>query len=81
MDAPMEEVLDSIPFPEDMRQALIAGEGSKGALLSSVLDWERGDFVAERGVDAATVGDAHYDALAWADKAAEQLFDDRAAVA
>ena len=81
MDAPMEEVLESIPFPDDMRQALIAGEGPKGTLLGSVVDWERGDFDPERGIDAATVGDAHYDAIAWADKAAEQLFDDRAAVA
>ena len=81
MDAPMTEVLDSIPFHEDMRQALIAGEGRKGALLGSVLDWERGDFTAHRGLDAAVVSDAHYEALAWADKAAEQLFDDRAAVA
>lgn len=81
MDAPMDEVLDAIPFADDMRQALIAGEGAKGALLSSVLDWERGDFEPDRGIEAATVGNAHYDALAWADKAAEQLFDDRAAVA
>lgn len=81
MDAPMTEVLDSIPFHEDMRQALIDGEGRKGALLGSVLDWERGDFTANRGLDAAAVGDAHYEALAWADKAAAQLLDDRAAVA
>ncbi len=81
MDAPMEEVLGSIPFADDMRQALVAGEGRKGKLLNSVLDWERGEFDATRGIDAAAVGDAHYEALAWADKAAEQLFEDRAAVA
>jgi EAL and modified HD-GYP domain-containing signal transduction protein len=81
MDAPMEEVLDSIPFADDMRSALVAGEGTKGRLLGTVLDWERGDFEPARGIDAATVGNAHYDALAWANKAAEQLFDDRAAVA
>jgi EAL and modified HD-GYP domain-containing signal transduction protein len=81
MDAPMEEVLESIPFPDDMRDALVSGEGPKGRLLTCVLDWERGEYDSACGIEPAAVGDAHYDALAWADKAAEQLFDDRAIAA
>src|SRR5437764_997681 len=43
VDAPMSEVLASIPFPDDMRAALTAHLGPKGDLLRAVLHWERGE--------------------------------------
>jgi c-di-GMP phosphodiesterase len=67
MDAPMAEVLRSIPFEEDMLAALSDHAGSKGELLKCVLRWERGDFdgageIADPEVVAAT----HLEALEWA---------------
>ena len=70
MDAPMKEVVESIPFPADMRDALIQGKGPKGELLDAALRCERGRFPARE------LADAHVQALAWATEAAEQLFDE-----
>src|SRR4051812_168977 len=70
MDAPMEDVLAPMPFPDEMRNALIAHEGERGALLATAIAFERGDFaaVSEREADAYT------EALAWATEAADELF-------
>src|SRR3954447_7868428 len=77
MDAPMENVLAPMPFPEEMRSALIGHEGEKGALLATAIAFERGDFatVGEREADAYT------EALAWATEAADELFGSPAVAA
>jgi EAL and modified HD-GYP domain-containing signal transduction protein len=78
MDAPMAEVLRSIPFPEDMTNALVAGHGSKGQMLECAVACERGRLEdAPRGT--ATPGElavAHSDALAWATDASADLTAD-----
>jgi EAL and modified HD-GYP domain-containing signal transduction protein len=71
LDAPMEDVLASMPFPEDMRAALISREGAKGELLAAALSFERGEFVPP--LDA--FGAAYAEAMAWATNAADELFD------
>ena len=76
MDVPMPEVLRSIPFPEDMTHALVAGHGPKGALLESAIACERGrPEDAPRGsaslVDLAV---AQAESLAWATTATAELF-------
>jgi EAL and modified HD-GYP domain-containing signal transduction protein len=78
MDAPMAEVLRSIPFPEDMTHALVAGHGKKGEVLDCALACERGD------VQAAPLGTAtrselaaaQSDAIAWATTAMAELFEE-----
>jgi EAL and modified HD-GYP domain-containing signal transduction protein len=70
MDAPMTELLQSIPFPEDMTHALVAGHGTKGALLDCAIACERGM------PDADDLVPLHTDALAWATGAAGELFGD-----
>jgi EAL and modified HD-GYP domain-containing signal transduction protein len=69
MDAPMEEVLATIPFPAEMRDALVEGSGTKGALLDGTYACERGDF------PSAELAAVHLEALAWASQAADQLFE------
>jgi EAL and modified HD-GYP domain-containing signal transduction protein len=53
MDASMEEVLASLPFSDDVVQALLHHEGPKGRALHCVLACERGDVEeARRGAAA-----------------------------
>jgi EAL and modified HD-GYP domain-containing signal transduction protein len=75
MDAPMEDVLSSMPFPEEMRAALIARTGPKGELLATALSFERGEFSSP----SHRLGNLYVDAMAWATEAAGQLFSTSAA--
>jgi EAL and modified HD-GYP domain-containing signal transduction protein len=77
LDAPMEDVLASMPFPDEMRAALIAGDGAKGELLRTALSFERGDFVPP----LAELGAAYVEAMEWATNAADELFNEAPAVA
>ena len=77
MDAPMEKVIDSMPFPEEMATALVAHEGPKGELLETALRYERGEFVPP----ADEFGAAYVQAIEWATSAADELFNEAPAVA
>ena len=72
MGAPMQEVLESLPFSDEIRAALLHQEGPKGDLLSAVMAYERGEFPSAPPV-AATPGvslaGAYRSALEWADEA------------
>src|ERR1700733_2978140 len=75
MDAPIEDVVALIPFPPDMRAALVSRAGEKGALLDCVTALEAGDFDrAQKLVRGA--GDLYLEALMWANDAAGALFGD-----
>ena len=80
MDSTMENVLASIPFPEDMSQALIAHRGEKGQLLGCVAALETGDFDRARSILPGS-GELYLESLAWADAAANSLFDPPRAIA
>jgi c-di-GMP phosphodiesterase len=72
MDVPMEEALSSIPFPTEMRDALISHSGPMGRLLDCVAALEAGEFGrAEALVRGA--GELHIESMLWADDAAEGL--------
>jgi EAL and modified HD-GYP domain-containing signal transduction protein len=77
MDAPMEVLLASMPFPDDMREALIARKGPKGELLEAALSFERGGFEPSLERFAS----AHLEAIAWATNAADELFSPSSVVA
>jgi c-di-GMP phosphodiesterase len=76
--APMPELLRRIPFPEDMMQALVAGRGTKGALLEAAIACERGRLQdAPRGTASlADLAGAHAEALAWATTATTELSEE-----
>jgi EAL and modified HD-GYP domain-containing signal transduction protein len=67
LDRPLETILAELPLAETLAAALLRQEGSAGAILQAVLDFE----VASFGTDSvqahrAAVGMAYMDALRWA---------------
>jgi c-di-GMP phosphodiesterase len=74
MDTPIEEVLASIPFPEDMRYALIAHSGEMGRLLDCVTALEAGDFDRAQAL-VPGCGQLYVESIIWANDAADPLFD------
>jgi EAL and modified HD-GYP domain-containing signal transduction protein len=69
IDAPMAEVLDSLPFTDEIQTALLRREGPKGELLSAVTAYERGEFPTLQSADAGvSLAGAYRAALEWADE-------------
>jgi EAL and modified HD-GYP domain-containing signal transduction protein len=71
LDAPMSDVLDSLPFSEDVCEALLHRTGPKGELLAAVVAYENGHFPAvPEGCAApgASLSAAYREALEWADE-------------
>jgi EAL and modified HD-GYP domain-containing signal transduction protein len=69
LDAPMAEVLDSLPFTDEIQAALLRREGPKGELLSAVIAYERGEFSTLVPGDApVSLAGAYRAALEWADE-------------
>ena len=71
LDAPMSDVLDSLPFSEDVCEALLHRTGPKGELLAAVVAYENGHFPAlPHGCAApgASLATAYREALGWADE-------------
>ena len=69
LGAPMEEVLESLPFSDEIRAALLRREGPKGELLSSVVAYERGEFPSVAAAPGVSLAGAYRAALEWADDA------------
>lgn len=70
MGAPMEDVLESLPFSDEIRAALLRHEGPKGELLTAVLAYERGEFPsAAPAAQGVSLAGAYRAALEWADEA------------
>lgn len=74
MDCPIEEVLASTPFPEEMRKALITQQGPKGELLACVSLLEAGRLDEARMLvdDASRL---YLESIIWAEEATGPLFD------
>ena len=83
MDAPMPELLRHIPFPEEMKTALIAGHGPKGQLLELAIACERGTvpITPRPGLGLRELAEIQAEALAWATAASAELFDGQAQTA
>ncbi len=74
LDAPMEHILASLPFPEDMRRALIGHEGRMGRLLECVTALEAGAFQrADELVPDS--GQLYLDALEWTNTVSRELLN------
>jgi c-di-GMP phosphodiesterase len=73
MDAPMHDVVASLPLAEDIREALVQRRGRMGELLDCVVALETGEpHAAEDTVPHA--GEVYLEALMWATSASESLF-------
>ena len=75
MEAPLEKILESLPFSEDMRNALLKQQGPYGEALACVIAYERGDFQHanfERLTPAQTTR-AYLEAVHWADESASVM--------
>jgi len=74
MDCPIEEVLASTPFPEEMRVALITRAGAKGELLACVSLLETGRLDEARML-VEDAGRLYLESIIWAEEATGPLFD------
>lgn len=74
MDAPLEEVLDQLPFPEDMRAALLWHEGPKGRILDAATALEEA-YYADARLSVEHANELYVDALTWAQEASGALFE------
>ena len=56
----MEDVLETLPFSDEIRAALLRREGPKGELLNTVVAYEQGEFPSRRrrGLAGQAYGDA-----------------------
>jgi c-di-GMP phosphodiesterase len=61
--SPMDEVLETLPFSDEIRTALLTREGPKGELLSTVVAYERGEFPSD---DTGDLPAAYGEAVEWA---------------
>jgi EAL and modified HD-GYP domain-containing signal transduction protein len=68
LDAPMEDILATLPFSEEITSALLRYEGRKGRLLATTLRYEQGHFPELDG-DPVELAEAYLAALKWADDA------------
>jgi EAL and modified HD-GYP domain-containing signal transduction protein len=72
LDAPMDEVLRTLPFSPDIEAALARHEGRRGQVLATVIRYEQGHF-PDGGGDVTELADAYLAALKWADDAGRWL--------
>jgi EAL and modified HD-GYP domain-containing signal transduction protein len=73
MDAPMHDVVASLPLADDIREALVQRRGRMGQLLDCVVSLEAGEaHPVQATVPGA--GEIYLEAMMWATSAAESLF-------
>ena len=75
LDAPIESVVESLPFSDSIAGALVDHSGPLGQRLDCVLAYENGDFDAVERLPRSLVAvdNAYREAVAWADLAAAGL--------
>ncbi|HWK30076.1 MAG TPA: HDOD domain-containing protein [Solirubrobacter sp.] len=67
LDASMEQVLETLPFSDEIAAALLRREGPLGEVLATVLRYEQGHIPAD--ADSTELAEAYLAALKWADSA------------
>jgi c-di-GMP phosphodiesterase len=74
-DAPMQMVIEQLPFRYDIVDALLYGSGKLGALLGEVVAYQHGDFDAASGLIAChpNVRQVYRQAITWADRSIAEL--------
>jgi c-di-GMP phosphodiesterase len=64
LDSPMEDVLETLPFSDEIRAALLRREGPKGELLNTVVAYEQAEFPTEDG--EVSLSSAYGESVTWA---------------
>jgi len=77
LQAPLEQVLDSLSLADELRDALLEQRGPLGRILADVLAWEVGGGTMEpsSGLDLASVEKAYIEALLWAQETCDVVND------
>lgn len=77
MDAPLEKILESLPFTEDIRDGLLKHSGPYGEALACVLAYEKGNF--QRAyfdrLSPSQMTDTYLASARWADQSAHSMGD------
>ena len=75
MDQPMESVLESMPFTDEMKSAISDLDGERGEALSCALQLEMGDIESMRfqQLEWQQIADIYLDSLRWADESIAQF--------
>ena len=75
MDTPLDKILESLPFSEDIRNALLRQEGPYGEALACVIAYEKGDFNRAwfDRLAPSQMTDAYLASARWADQSASAL--------
>lgn len=75
IDAPLETILDTLPFTDDIRNALLRQEGPYGEALACAIAYERGSFPQARfgGLGPTEMTDIYLAAAHWAEQSANAL--------
>lgn len=80
MDAPLEKILESLPFTEDIRQGLLEHTGPYGEALACVIAYEKGDFLRAHfdRLAPSQMTDAYVSSAHWADQSASSMSSETA---
>ena len=71
LDAPMQDVLETLPFSDEIRAALLDREGPKGVLLDTVVAYEQGEFPTDDG--EVPLSSAYGESVTWAGEAVSSV--------
>lgn len=69
LDAPMVQVLSSLPFSEEISAAILNYQGVKGEALRATIMWERvnsSELIVPPGMTAGMMGDLYRESVCWA---------------
>ena len=72
LGASMEDVLETLPFSDEIRAALLRREGPKGELLQTVVAYEQAEFPSAADGEVSPA-QAYGDALVWAGEAVSSV--------
>jgi len=74
MDAPMERILNALPFTPQVTGALLEHQGDMGGMLARVIAYERGEWdAAAHDLSAELLANSYLESIAWADQVMASL--------
>lgn len=79
MDTPLEKILESLPFTDEIRRALLQQEGLYGEALSCAIAYEKGDFLRAHfdRLAPSQMTDIYLASARWADQSASAMGESR----